>query len=721
LYDAGDVHVISRISTVSGMAAFGLLGMVLVVFPAILHGKIPGDLADGRFNEYLLEHFYQWVTGKAASFWSADFFYPFPLTIAFSDNHLGNGVIFAAFRMLGFSVGDAFRGWYALAFVFNFAACAYVLTRLGYGRLAAAAGAFLFSFGLPVTAQESHVQLFYRFGVPLAVLGLIEFAAQGRRASLLAILFWTVWQFYCSIYIGYFLSLLLIALAVSIAIFGNGFAFSAIAFWPHRFRLAWTTASRADRAIWSLGMLTLAGLLIALFVPYFQVSRLYGFRRSVDEIDSMLPRLASYVFSSNSRLWRFSWSGFGAIPMLHEHAMFVGIAPFLAIAIAIVLRVRKSVPGDRHFAPMAASILLLFVLTLFVANHSLYAVLVHVPGANAIRAVSRISTVLLFPFAALLASGLDALIRLKRPVLISRGLATAIIALMVIECSYVRHYVSDEQDWLNRLTALEARLPRDMPSAPILMVAYPAEGGAYVTEVDAMLLAQQRGWQSLNGYSGSKPSSYAFTDNCQDAAINIVNGLQFLHRNSEEAYRNMAQRTVRVGYGDCDTASLMQRPSLTSFAGPLPAEAMAKVTVAVNGARRVDDMLEVTLSVRNDGPAGIPAISTTGTPVRLSVKYIAPGDSPSDVAIRNSGWDLRQDISVDIPAGETRRFDFMMTLPPQAGVYRLAASLVQEYLVWFHDRGMPIAISRQTVIRDGSFKRSLDGSVKLDGSIRIGE
>ncbi len=140
------------------IAAFGLLGIVLVVLPAITHGNMPG-YTDARFNEYLLEHLYQWVTGKAEGFWDAGFFYPFPLTIAFSDNHLGDGWVFAILRGLGVDAEDAFRGWYLVGFVVDFAACAFVLRRLGYSHLAAGAGAFLFTFGLPVTAQEGHAQL----------------------------------------------------------------------------------------------------------------------------------------------------------------------------------------------------------------------------------------------------------------------------------------------------------------------------------------------------------------------------------------------------------------------------------------------------------------------------------------------------------------------------------------------------------------------------------
>jgi len=81
--------------------------MVLIIYPM---GKnllfIPGDLGDARFNNYILEHFYQWITQKVPSYWSPQFFYPYPLTLAFSDNLLGSAPFYAMIRILGFSRGN---------------------------------------------------------------------------------------------------------------------------------------------------------------------------------------------------------------------------------------------------------------------------------------------------------------------------------------------------------------------------------------------------------------------------------------------------------------------------------------------------------------------------------------------------------------------------------------------------------------------------------------
>ena len=78
----------------------------------VTHGNVPGDLVDGRLNNYFLEQVYLRVTGQVTSFWNAPFFYPYQMTMAFSDNHLGDSPIYVLLRLAGVSREDAFGPWY---------------------------------------------------------------------------------------------------------------------------------------------------------------------------------------------------------------------------------------------------------------------------------------------------------------------------------------------------------------------------------------------------------------------------------------------------------------------------------------------------------------------------------------------------------------------------------------------------------------------------------
>ena len=85
---------------------YTLIGCVFLVFLYFIVIRplgydlsfVPGDLGDSRFNMYVLEHFYRYIGGVQKDFWSAPFFYPFPYTMAFSENHIGTGIIYSFFR-----------------------------------------------------------------------------------------------------------------------------------------------------------------------------------------------------------------------------------------------------------------------------------------------------------------------------------------------------------------------------------------------------------------------------------------------------------------------------------------------------------------------------------------------------------------------------------------------------------------------------------------------
>jgi hypothetical protein len=682
-----------------GIALFGILGLVLVVAPEVTHGRMPGDAVDSRFNDYILEHGYLWLTGRAASFWNAEFFYPFPLTIAFSDNHLGNGFIYSALRLLGYDREDAYRGWYLFGFAINFTACACSLRRLGHGWLAAALGAFLFTFALPMTAQSGHNQLNYRFGVPLAMLALVQFELRPRLLTLLAVGFWTVWQFYCSIYLGYFLSLLLGAFALTSALTRTPLGLATLLYWPSRIIYAWQDASGRACTGFLLGGVILCALMAALLAPYFTVSQSYAFRHSWDEIASMLPRPSSYLLTNNSRLWRFSWRGFDALPLRWEHAMFVGVAPLLAIVIALTLRwLKRAVLGSRFSATVLA-IGFLVGLTLWIGGHSLYAVVAELPGADAIRAVTRIGLVMLFPVSMLFAMSVDALSTARVPATVLYTGPVLIAGLLVLECSDIKHYTSLKREWDDRLRMAAAELPADLPPSPILLLAPRLNEDPNLREVDGMLLAQERGWATINGYSGNVPPGHVLTGDCPDAASDLSTALDFLRRPGNEEFERLAKRVVRVGYVDCDPSWVSRHGRRTTFDGRLPVELMAATTISIDNIRISNGAPVVTVVISNLGNVPIPALSGSDMPMHISARYF-PVAGLTPEALRTNGWDFRRPLDADVPAGGAMRMDVAMPVPPVGGPYVVAVSLVQERVAWFHDNGMPIAVSKQKILME---------------------
>jgi hypothetical protein len=680
---------------------FGIVGLTFVVGPSVVDGQIPGNLGDARFNSYLLEHFFHWITGRDGSFWNADFYYPYPLTIAFSDNFLGNAFVYALFRAVGFAREDAFRLWYAAGFVINFAAADYALVRFGYSRLAAALGSFLFTFGLPVMAQEGHAQLVYRFGVPLAVLTLEEFKSRRRLRQLVLVAFWTTWQFYCSIYTGYFLTLLLLALVLGHSLCHGGGPVAGIQSLAFGVRRLWTSRATRARVAFLAVMAVPIALMVVLLVPYVEVGRLYGFHRQWAEIAMMLPRPASYLLAIDSRFWPSTGPLFDTLPMWWEHAMFIGIGPFVAFAVAVTLRLAGRTRWDRLFAPAALAVVILVLLTLWVDGHSAYRMLSWLPGPNAIRAVTRIVTVLLFPCGILLASSLDAIATARLPGWIRSSTLALIGASVVFEASFITHDTATKRDWQSRMAAVAAELPAAIPQAPILLLApKPGQFAQWPRELDAMLFAQDRGWRTLNGYSGNVPQGHLLAGGCQDAAAHdLAAGLAFLGDDTDLRYDELVRHVVMVGHPTCDTAALPRHPQVSMFAGPAPAELMAKVTLRIERLEVQDGQIIIAAFIDNASSVTLPAYSTTAMPLRLSTRFVDTHATPQGLE-QGAGWDSRQDIAFDILPGTSQQVTIPIAPPAEPGTYRVAVSMVQDGVAWFHDHGLHIPISAQTVTVD---------------------
>ena len=537
------------------VAAFGVFGLWLVVIrPLGPHWAfIPGGLADARLNNYLLEHFYRWITGVDKHFWTVETsFYPFPDTIAFGDNFLGSGPFYEIFRQLGFDRKSAFQGWFVLGYCLNFLSAIYVLSRLHFGALAKGVAAFFFTFGLPLLAQEGHAQLLYRFGVPLACFFLLEMLESPRFLTMVAVIFWSIWQFYLSIYTGVFLTLLLVMLSVfSPLLAGQRSFWQVLGFWPRRVRLAWQHASPIERFLGSLAVIFLGGSLFVLLWDYWRVSRIYGLSREWSEVVTMLPTWRSYLLADNAQLWKPISDLISGVPMRQEHQLFLGIAAVILTLIGVGFLISHLKLENRravmlHFWAGSA----LVICTFLIHGFSIYRILFSLPGMNSLRAITRIILILMWPLALLIAYGVDMLtqkdIRLK---LVRVGLAVILSGLLVAESVMVNHYVYSKADSQARLSALREQIPDVVLQAPILVVANTRGDPWSVTELDGMLLGQQLGWAVLNGSGGNLAPGYDAATVCSSIPRRIVAYMDFAKIKSQRllpCYDLTEQRPPRI-------------------------------------------------------------------------------------------------------------------------------------------------------------------------------
>jgi hypothetical protein len=512
--------------------------------------NLPGDLGDSRLNHYFLENIYLFFAGRSPSLLNLSFFYPFPFILGFSDNLFGSYPIYFLARLFTKHPEQAFGIWYAMSYVVNFSSTYYVLRKLNMSNEASITGAIIFTFAFPVSAQTSHVQLAYRFAAPMAILGTIQFLRDQSWRSLLTSLIWVTWQFYCSIYLGFFLSLMICAIYIV-------YGFRIFLLYRnsqnviHPFLEGWQKLEMRSQTFFLCCLLALILCLTALFYPYLKVSELYEAKRSLTEIAGMLPTAGSYILMEESWLWRFLGGYVSAIPMRHEHQIFFGA---VSIALALIGLIFGSIKRNGLAFPLlAGALIFLIVLTLNFNGHSLWLYFADLPLASAIRAMTRISLVLLFPIAYLGAVAVDFIP--KKLTFVKYALILGVI----FEFSTVRINSSTIEEWRKHKAIAMAGVPEDLPASSILFFAQHPSQSIPNQELDAMWAALSLGFPTLNGYSGNIPPGYTreYGKDCVEISRRLKSYVIFSgSANPDKDYRDLIKRVVPIGFNGCDFVTI---------------------------------------------------------------------------------------------------------------------------------------------------------------------
>ena len=481
----------------AGFALFPLR----VVGPGLDH--LPVDLVDSRLNNYVLEHGYRWLTGLVPGFWDAPMFYPARGITAYSDAHIGMLPVYAGLRAMGLSSESAYQGWFLVPFALNFASCAWAVRRLGWGPAAAAAGAYLFAFGLPLaTSVTLHAQLGPRFLVPPALVLAWEWAwsPATRRLGWLAVC--AVGQTYLTLYVGYFLGLVL-------------FIQSAVVAVAFRRALPWGELLRPGRRQWA-GRLAVAVIavvmLLPLFVPHLLAGREHG-HYPLETLRAFCPTVQSWLTPADLACHRDWTNTLFPVPSDSEYTcekqLFPGLVPVVALVIGLFLFHRRPVAGVS-----AVVVLLAVALTTRVGDHALYDPLLHLPGVAGIRSVGRVVLVLLFPLAVLVAALID---ELRRYGWLA---ALTVLGLLIADQSLLTQGGPRGEDWaafrypkVEAVTRREclAELIRRHPNPRLVYVFPDPEGdtiASLVRQVDAMRASQELGLPTVNGWSGYWPPGW---------------------------------------------------------------------------------------------------------------------------------------------------------------------------------------------------------------------
>lgn len=648
-----------------------------VFFVPLLAGRndVPGDLGDNRFNIYVLEHIWRWLTGLDQSLLSLPIFFPYPYTFGFSDVHVGSVAFYAAFRFIGWNEYDAFKAWLVIGYVLTFIASYLVLLRLSISPWLAAIGAFAFAFSLPALVQVGHAQLTYRLGVPLALYSALRYAQSKRPLHLMALIGWTSLQMLINIYLGFFT--LMVA----------GIVFVVALLIEHPFSRGWFRSSLGmlrepllRRNAHRLGpvVVTLAvfGAALALLGFYGFVSWLYGFGRSWPEILTMVPRPWSYLLLDSLPYWSHISAALPSITMRGEQQLFLGIPVTLLFLVAtgyVIIRPGSASPALRLF--IYSSLVLALVMTK-IGPLTLYWVVAQLPGFEALRAVSRFQLVGAFPIVAACVLFIQQVTFLDRwrPVLVG------LLALWLVgDVNMIGKSTFSSQESRARIDAVVAQAGH-ASSLDGSVLAFRGDPAVppYINQIDAMFAAARLGIPTLNGYSGNFVPGYEYVASCDGfiRQLSIYDGWAKAHR--QPSLDSLWRPVTTAGAEPCQVTRELVAANEYSE-GPAPDATAAKaIRLADASVARQGPTLIIDVNLVN-GTAQI-IHSGSANPLLLSWRLFADGATPP-------GWETRVSPGADIPAGATRAVHFAIDGAGHKAGDHLQLSFVVEAKFWGHDIG----------------------------------
>ncbi|QEL21122.1 hypothetical protein [Limnoglobus roseus] len=471
---------------------------------------LPGDLVDNRLNNFILEHGYRWATRQQKEFWHVPFCYPARWVTACSDAHLGNLPIYAAFRYSGAGPERAFQLWWVTTFVLTFTATVWAMRRLKQGWLAATVAATVFTFGPSQMLCMGHGQLFPRYFVPLAVVFWWEFLNRPHWKLLLGTVACWVGQVYCTVYIGYFLGLLLVMMATAFVVVGR----------PNWRGLLWPSVREVAfrLAVLVAGAAALYPQLRPYLAPDHDVAK-----PTPELILSYLPKPIDYLRAGQpSAVWSWTRAVIGgedtpATPTFH---LFPGAVAGAGFLFGLACLFRKST-RRKPAAVFTLAALLLGAVVMHYPGWTPYRGFLNLPLAGSVRGVFRVGLMILFPLAVVAGIAAGQLVDAVRQKWGAKSRwATVAVLLSLVLLDVKSHEPGGPETGIGRTAIADAVARREALADVVrpyvdptkVLYVFPPPGGSLhdilVTQVDAMWVSQMLGIPTVNGWTGHWPRDW---------------------------------------------------------------------------------------------------------------------------------------------------------------------------------------------------------------------
>lgn len=632
-----------RLQQAAVPALFAIAGLVVAFQETIFSGfrLQRHDLGDTRFVNWALEHELRWVLGNI---WHPDlfdrpFFFPARNVGAYADVYVGALPIYAPLRLF-FEYDTAFLAYGFAVSLANFAAMYWLLRRAGgFAQIAAAAGAALFAFANTRLIMAMHWQMFPQYWSIICLFCIWaltqDFTPRQKRVAIFVGIFSIAGQLWSSYYLGWFLLL------------GLSFATPVVLAMPK-------VRAPILKALWDFKLTTIAAIAVsaAVLIPLaraYLASAAESGMRPFGEVMTMLPPWQTWINMG----WQSipygkiaqTFAPLKQIPMEHEQRAALGYLSMVLLFVGFVVGRKR--PG---VLIAAVTFVLIVVFATHVEGKTLWRLIYDFfPGAQAIRAVSRISLLLLIPAAVGLAAALDALMNVKARK-VGIGAAALLSALTVAEQAHVYGAYDVAQN--RRDVQAISRLVHSKCEA--FVVSPVNDNGPYWKhQLDAMSAQLNVGVPTLNGYSGRAPHHWDLTD---------------IRINSEEHLTSVRKRVQAwidySGLNDFRVCHVLVGFGTEKFDAEFRADAPQTITTVVGG------QVPLAITAKNVG---------------------AEAWNPGGLILFALQWDRDQRAfgPVGVPMlrvvkpGEEVTFELKLRAPSSPGAYEAQFRMLNRQVGWF--------------------------------------
>jgi hypothetical protein len=375
-------------ATLLAYAAVLAFGTYLTFGPVINSGftRVQTERGDGMLNHYILEHSWQAVSNPdyRGSLFSPPCFYPERATLWYSEHLLGVAPVYWALRVV-LPYDLAYQWWQIILDALNFVAFAAVMRWLRCPHIVALLGGYLWAFGLVHIDQIKHQQMIGRFWFPLAAYYAWSFALEPATRSLARMLACVFLQGISCVNTGWFLTAGVFTFLPLAVVLRPGGCRDTIRFLKEH----WARTT--------LIVFVWLAATAAAFVPYIVVN--WGQTREYGHCTGLMPTPSAWLTGPPGTRWEKTTAPYRK-EVTGECWLFCGFGLYALMLVAcasmIVIR-RPDHPPE--YGVIAAGLItsvawVALTLTLSHGGHSLWEFVRVIPGAKAIRCVSRVYTII---------------------------------------------------------------------------------------------------------------------------------------------------------------------------------------------------------------------------------------------------------------------------------------------------------------------------------------